>query len=573
MDFLLSGLVSYFGYTLNKNGKQNRIKQNTRKEISVNDVATFGEKGNIYNYPQATEVNGVFSNIYNNICSYENTQTNCQSFIQKEQSNIQKKINNGPMFKSGIEQLQKSPQQQNNLYISPLTGQPIRWVHNNMQPSVKKITQNIESNPNRKLESFSGVSEYKQLGKKDAVDNMAVIQPTTFFGLPLNNNLNEQRERFYISNNRNGILPFEQIMVRAPIPDNMRVKHKNVDELRSPLHKKEVYKGEFITGGGKYGIYSRPADQTLRDPKKNRIFEIGFNNAIPKGINGGGCIKPNGDYFIKKTTTINEDTNGFGVAFNSDRHNGRIPVRNADNNCEFSTVSFSGGKKMNVKEMDIFRNLSSNKTTQEHFDITNTYKNILPEQERQTTNTHFIGNPSNITKGNLVKTSDRYRTTNKEMSLFSYTGNPDREIKDLPLVCNSYKNSRPVQFLNNNNYFGPAKGIDTNGGNNKSYYEIKSNKVNLIHNRIPNSEGNKQYTPQELLNFGTKDKVVNSNRFGNFVLDSIQQPVVSIFGENTTVNEKTNISMKDLNQRIDPELLTQLGDNPYNINISSLICI
>jgi hypothetical protein len=433
MDLSIPILISLgaLGYTLNtkKNethlnnkmlGREKPSSKHTFNSNFVNEaklkdleVATLQHKKS--RKPGITNV--INSSVYPLDCSFD-SETNrsggiCNDLFPEESE----KLLNGPMFNKDLDYLYDHiPIENYDGPISNMSGLPMELTHNNMMPNTTikgdyRVYDNVEARQTR-LEEITG-NTYKP------EKNIKPFAQPHVDRSPYKQSFTQvvDKSRFDVSKFISNVVPFKQITV-GKIPQQMiRIKEKNVDQLRSKVNPKQVHYGRTNHAKG----HALPMNEIGKYDRKSRgvkDYKLGINNSMPtsafykKGYNTNEFTK----FQEPKKTAVNEVNIGN-------------PNKNTGSYFGISELwnAITGIKKDSVESNmsnNSIRNAKMNTFTQTHNEnnLNHTY---LKEQERDTTiiNKYTgIAAKQDFGFSNHVRDPSQIKTTNKEMNLQSYFG-------------------------------------------------------------------------------------------------------------------------------------------------------
>lgn len=424
-----------------------------------------------------------------------------------------------PVEKKGTEsEVQTKP----NEPLSLLTGKPIELKHNNMVPffsgEVKQNTD-IGSEPGL-IERFTGKLDTPTL--KTEIPSMFDKKPENIHGMPLFTN-EISRDRFYQSGIKNNVGPTPQIKVK-PLPEEVvRPIFKPVEELRVKTNPKNEYKGRVITGQNQ-STTQRGIEGKLRKNKPETHFEINSDRYF------------SGSYINAQTTRENfnqmKDTNRSQeenyIAPGKDQVT-RNPFQLRSEGHDDFGYTISSDPFKSSYENEPFRNLSG-----EGKAVTDYGKCsfVLPQNERDTTSKQHILNVSDTKLGNYLYSPDDARTTQKELNLYSYTGNPEKEVKNL---------TNRVQYQN---------------------YRT-SLKEETLSGYQPGPQNQHDYHGAESVNLTT---CKNNNTFNDYKghFNPTYESFNNDCGKETTNNLRC-ISGHDFSERLSSDYIKSLESNPYEL--------
>jgi hypothetical protein len=323
------------------------------------------------------------------------------------------KIFNGPMFTSDKYFIQQdsstsfTPSVEGFSDISPLSGQKTNFSHQNMVPFFGGRLKN--ANTSNTLGRYTGTDNLTPKKEVESVQNGPVND--VFGNVLLTDSITQ--DRFVSSNYQTSLLPFDQVRVQ-PIPGEYnRGGAKTVDELRSSINPKLSLEGRMNTGKT---IDKRANMGELPETRFETAYELGTSRQFTtKG-------QENGSYF--------DSTQHF-----------RESKKNITSEISFNTsagVNYIGGSRLRANKKDDGVNtlvqedkrgnwvgdwVRSRKTVSINCDDIPTTENLkLRSQQRETGNRKYLGNATSRIPANRQRTDENLKTTNKELSLYSYKG-------------------------------------------------------------------------------------------------------------------------------------------------------
>ena len=268
----------------------NLLESNRSKNVQ-NTVREIGERHWVDSYdPKRT---GVIPSRYNldnengSSMSYHTYQTrdpSVENFSSLDGLNNVYGADEGKKFLSGGER-----KEQTSNYPYPIT-------HNNMVPFFKGngTGQSMDlSKPSRKLEMFSGVSDYNRVGKKE-VGNMFEPQPESISGTPLPD-MEEMKNRYVASSFQSNVIPFTQVRTAPGLNQGytneggdarhsmFRPQTRNIDETRVKTNPQITYTTPFTSGRALFN--EKPSESAhVSKRRPDRTFETGDS----RWFNDGG---------------------------------------------------------------------------------------------------------------------------------------------------------------------------------------------------------------------------------------------------------------------------------------------
>ena len=374
--------------------------------------------------------------------------------------------------------------------VSELTGEPSDFAHQNMVPFFGGKVKNGSSF--HVLGTYTGTDNITHKKEVEAIRNGPVdnVNGNVIFTKSI------QQDRFIASNKQTAMLPFEQARVK-PIPaEYNRGVPKNVDELRSAVNPKTVLEGRLTPG---QAISRRGLQADLPEIRIPTYYDATNRSFKTTGEEKGTYFQDTNHYRqTRKNITAESELNQNGG------------------------VNYALGEIMRVtKEADGVNTLSQ-PDKRGHFrgDWVRSRKNVIGEnstptkenislrtQEREFGNREDIGNVSNKLAGVRHQVEHQLKTTNKELSLYTYKGGSSGNSIHKPENRDSYY-SNQTKTRESRDYFSGGKKSNAPGvGVESVYYETKET---LLPTRLQNSSVYVQ-APTDLSNFGQ----VLKNKIGN----------------------------------------------------------
>lgn len=503
----LLGVLGLVGYNLNMNS-DSREYVNKRTKIPQSEIPNGqniydGGRYNIVKQEEKNRLDNMYKNSIKNINNYSISinskpkELKRVKFAALEQSQdktespvVSSKIYNGPMFSVSKYFIPQEPSsdftvKENFSNISELSGNQTTFKHNNMVPffgsNVKQSNKDVGI-----LQRYSG--EDKPIKKEiQAIQN----GKQNIYGSQAFTNAVDP-SRFMTSRIENNVLPFEQSKV-APIPQELtRQLPKNVDELRITNKPKGEYASRIIQGSGNY-----KGQERVEVPKNrnDRYFENSsdryFTNTSKDRL-GNYFVGDNTDFrYSKKIDTMETEFHNM-PAFN--KLAGQvIQMVNEDN----GTGTYHQKDKRNTFKNDWVRNAGNNIShrREKEQDTIN-----LKKQERETTSRMDLSNAfSRI--GNVLKSIDKPKTTNKELTTYSYIGSANSQGPSLPENRDSYYKTETKTKVFSEYTPGALKKFAPQSGGPESMNISMSNNAK-VENYVGNAKMN-ILTPPEKTNIGT----------------------------------------------------------------------
>lgn len=460
---------------------------------------------------------------------------------------------------------------------SELTGCTFENTHNNMVPFFgSNVKQNTDLNKTQStLDRYTGNDRHLQKNKIEIAPMFAPYKENVFGTQP-----DQQRDRYYQSQLKTNLLPLPQIMEAPLPPDSFRGKYKNVNQLQvkqritnktaNPIdglkvainsqpvaYQKNKQESSFKTGPERSFVQGHIAQSNPLNYENRRSAQTENPGYLPSGFSGQGLAK-SGAREVKISEAL-DDINNMLVSFSTDDH------RNTDKNYGFRNAT-SG--------VSIY-----NEVGREGFQAPN-------ETERDTTSTYRVNIASDPNAGKYYKNNQRSRTTNKETTLFSYTGDAISNVKGN--TGEHGEQTRKTNKVGAKNYLGIGNQSYSQIRETNSYEtpEIKSNRENVSNtrdysislNEKINGEGGITMEGNGLkgvsVPIGADDYNVgryksgineeNGRLYGSY--NQVYANTERKYGV-TTVSNVRNVPETDETDRISADFVNQLTDNDYNIDL------
>lgn len=466
-----------------------------------------------------------------------------------------------------------------NLGVSQLTGCTFENTHNNMVPFFgSNVKQNTDLNKTQStLDRYTGNDRHLQKHKVEISPMFAPVQQNIYGTQP-----DQQRDRYYQSQLKTNLLPLPQVK-EAPLPaDSFRGRYKDVNQLR--VKQKITNKTADPIDGLKVAMVSQPLAYQKNKP------EASFQTGAQRSFVQGPIAQSNPLNYENRRCAQTENPgylpsgfSGQGLAKSGARE---VKISEALDDINNMLVSYSTDDKRNTDKTSGFRNANSglsvyNELAREGFTDT-----PLNETQRDTTSTYRVNIASDPNSGKYYKNNQRARTTNKETTLFSYTGDATSSVQGK--LGEHGKSTRKTDKVGAKNYIGVGNGSYKQVRETMSYEtpEIKSNRENVsntknyaisLDNTI-NEQGGITMQGNGLkgvsvpigaddYNVGRyKSGIVEKNAreygtYGNVVADTGRQYGI------TTVSNVRLPTETDNTDRISDDFVNQLINNDYNIDL------
>lgn len=429
----LVGILGVIGYNLNK-PQNSRDYTDTRIKIPVSELAN-GKT--IYEAREFARIQKQEKKIHekirrNNALVSFNNKSDAMASSKIKTAKIQQineaplnqykgqmilpnlnKIFNGPMFnlqKYFVEEDKTTDFNAKEQFedISKLTGEKLETGHQNMQPFFGGKIKNADTST--VLNRYNGNGYYEKPKKEvEAIRNGPVnnVHGNVLFTDSI------QQDRFVASTYQTALLPFEQVRVQ-PIPGEYnRGRQIGIDELRGDVNPKVVLEGRFTPGKT---IDKRAQIGEVPDTRIETSYELGPSKLFRTTGEDAGTYYQDTNYFRtnKKDTIVESQFNQNGAV---NYREGSI-LRAAKNDDGRNTV-VQDDKRGNWKG-DWVR--SRKAVAVDSNDIPTAENLNLRGQQREQGNRQNIGNLSSKLSGVRHRFNENLKTTNKELSLYTYKG-------------------------------------------------------------------------------------------------------------------------------------------------------
>ena len=306
--------------------------------------------------------------------------------------------------------------------VSELTGSKSDFSHNNMVPFFGGKIKGGGSSAGI-LDRYSGKDKQAKQ-EVEAVHN----SKENVYGLRPFTTLLDQ-DRFNPGNNQGGVVPFKQYRV-APIPgEYVRPEFKNVDELRYLSNPKSELEGRMNSGSG-IGKRSEIGDGRGVTVERN----WGMRETMPTGNKDSrttGFMQNHAETF-KDTTRSSTTETSFNLmpAFSRQTSEYTGYTNNEDGKSTLNSEVKRGSYKN-----DWIRNNRQQIPLRFEKEQNNIH---LRTQEREDYMRENIGGGFDKSKGMRINTTDKPRTTNKQLTVYEYTGSANSQNIHMPENRNQY---------------------------------------------------------------------------------------------------------------------------------------
>lgn len=347
------------------------------------------------------------------------------------------KIQNGPMFNTSKFFIPESVTKDFNPVekftdVSELSGKNTDFSHSNQVPFFGSHVRG--SNTGATLEKFTG-------SERVAKTEVAALQngmQNTYGQAAFTNEIDPDRFSSNLTNVQNNMLPFDQYKV-PPIPGQyVRPEFKNVDELRTLNNPKTVNEGRINVGKS---LNSRHVNNTgeLKDVRIKTFYNNSDDRYLTTGnkesrrsyvdnsredfrlsrktqaVESKYNLGHGRDYKLGGVTRLTEEEDGIGALFNEGT------TKSANKN---EWIKSRGSRVANYDGENLMGTIS------------------IPSQERETSNRFELNNAHDNTAGKRLRFENSAKTTNKESTLYSYTGSISSQNAKNPEDREQYYNAQ-----------------------------------------------------------------------------------------------------------------------------------
>jgi hypothetical protein len=440
--------------------------------------------------------------------------------------------------------------------VSLLTGENLNLKHNNMVPFYKgELKQNRMDNSTAGiLERFTGKLDTPTIKKE--VKSFFDGNRENIYGTPLFTN-EISRDRFYQSGIKNNVSPTPQIRVK-PLPEEVvRPIFKPVDQLRAKTNPKNTYEGRIVDGQSQAAT-QRGIQANVNRNLPERHFKLDSDRYFTGSSINREAARDNFDN-IQDTNRSNEQ---FYTAPAKDLvARNPFELKREGSLDPFTTIS-SEPLKHNFLN-DPVRNFDGSGEAVTDYGKCSF---IAPPNERDTTSTQHVLNVSDSKLGNYLYNADDAKTTQKELNVYEYTGNIETVHPKHSDYSSDYNIQKIRQTVDDIDYRRHAQSEVKNLTNRNQYQNYKSS---LKENTL--DQNNYKPGPQYQSKTNGSDTVQLShckttNNFNNYQSNS--NSTYNTFNNDcgqTTTNNLKCIVEKDNTERIGPEFIKSLENNPYEL--------
>lgn len=417
--------------------------------------------------------------------------------------------------------------QKNGEPVSLLTGEKMITTHNNMVPFYQgSEIPGYSRNSSNVIEKFTGNLETPTVKKE--VGRFFDVKEENIYGNKL---FTDQvgRDRYYQSGIKNNVVPTPQMKVK-PLPEEVvRPVFKSIDELRVSSNQRETFKGRVLSG-----VNPSTVQRGLQGNINKNNPDTFYENSEDMYFTGSTVNAPRAkeNFSLNETNRQNEENYRGPVSDNVKKT--QIRMRHED---DIDVIDFSSAIKEPFKE--IFRNDSNRNLSTDNKKTGDFGKcgYVSYETERQTTSKQHLLNASNTKTGNYLYMPEDAKTTQKELVLYDYIGNPETAVKESTNreEYQNYKYSLKEEVLDKKGYIsGRQNQTDTSGAETINFSTYKDSASYDNYKAVPNP---------------------TYNKFNNDI-------------GRTTENNLRVITETDQSSRIGPAFTQSLDKNPFSIKRS-----
>lgn len=298
--------------------------------------------------------------------------------------------------------------------VSELTGQKTDFSHQNMVPFF-----------GGKLKSGNNANTLGRYTGRD--NNISKVEVEAPFNTRVDNTNGSvlftdviSQDRFIQSTNNTAVLPFEQVRVK-PIPqEDNRGSQRTIEELRTLTKPKTVLEGRFTSGNSIVG------NRGLIGQVPESRFDISYDtqnkrNFTTRGEEEGTYYQDTNFFRTSKKNITAETT--FNQTYGSSKVMGSV-LRATKKNDGLNTLVQEDKRGNFVGDW-----IRSRKNVTSLNSAPTSDNLMLRTQERETSNKADLGNVLSKNRGQIKRIDDQLKTTNKELSLYSYKGTGSSSVK------------------------------------------------------------------------------------------------------------------------------------------------
>ena len=445
-----------------------------------------------------------------------------------------------------------------------------QFTHNNMIPNTSRRDFDVNTNDQRKLETFTGVHKY-YTQKKEKVPLFEPMTDLTWVnGMP---SITDKMQNRYLPSNKNnnGDLPFQnKLKIKPGLDDRAqegrysvyRVNPRNVDALRSEINQKTTYNNVPIESGKRANI-SGSVNPTLTKFKLPDFREQGFDTLMPgKYLNEGP--KQTGSYTNVDSQRGEDQFMHFNPAVN--RNQGDGPDKNKmlyqqakkENYLNDPTHAVVSLYKPVLTNAQSYTNYETHRATTTHdkpgtavsynqggnYILSNDF--IIDTTIRDTTNIHPISNAVGEIKMGSVALTDKAKTTIRETTDNELLNKlrvlkPDAYTSYILPTDNAKPTGRQTLIDDVNNYNTSVVPQDY-----KTYTELMDKMRTTIregtsHNDITGLQGISEKVGQVYLNDKAKTTIREGTSHNEITgLQGISEKVGQVY-----LNDKAKITLRE----------------------------
>lgn len=607
---IIAGL-GVLGYNMTTDKKQDRYETSARESVTPNNknsalntyTSTYSKeiKNAERELAQAKNLQSqdpastnIIPPFFNDHCSPENT---CDVTITRKvpfiaeppQDFMKNKVNdimNSPMFNvnvlitkpmestsGGFSVISKeaftSVQNMNSVQqVSELSGCTFENTHNNMVPFFgSSVKQNTDLNkPQTTLDRHTGNDRHLQ---KNKIELGPMFSP--YKENPFGTQVSQQRDRYQQSQLKTNLLPLPQIKEAPLPPDAFRGRYKTVNQLQ--VKQRVTNKTPEPVTGLKVAINSQPIAYNKNKP------ETSYVSGIERTFIQGPIAQSNQLNYENRRSASNENPGftgsgfaGTGLVKPGARQIKADEIEGVLNEIDNMLFSVSTDDRRTSEKSPGFRNTGNksvyNEISREGFSSPN-------ETQRDTTSTYRLNPATQLVTQKSYRNNQRSRTTNKETTLYSYTGDASSNVKETSGFHG--KETRKTDKVGAHDYLGIVNDTKMQVKLNDSYEEseIKSNRENISNTRdytislgiqkpidgISIPIGADNYNYEHFKNGITEN---NAREYAN--MNTVYSSTERNYGITDVSNVKEAIEVNKTD-RIEDTFISQLMNNDFNIDL------
>ena len=309
------------------------------------------------------------------------------------------------------------------MMMSELSGCSFDSNSTNMVPFFGgSVKQNVDLNKTQSLlDKYTGNDRNIQKNKME-VQPMFQPQKQNIYGTQVS----QDRSRFYQSNMKTNLLPLPQIKEAPLPPDHFRGQYKTVDQLR--VKPKITNRTAEAVKGLNVAIPATSRNFTQKQYKPDTAYRSGTQHSFVSG-NLAPAARLN---YTNGAASATENEGRFGSGYTGRTNPGsrQIKVSDLDNvldEIDTALLSLASDDRRNTDTSAGFRNAGNSQNLKGNSLARCGYQ-APGETERETTSSSRLASGRNAVSGSRYRNNQRSRTTNKEGTLYSYTGDATSSV-------------------------------------------------------------------------------------------------------------------------------------------------